>query len=150
MLERLGFTQFAYDWRAEHLPTFEREMEALESQRRRADRRLVPGRGRRRTATPPRHAQEAQAQDPALGHAPPEPKATDQKARWKRRRRGCESWPREAEADGCTVGLYNHGGWFGEPENQIAVIAGGRAGRTSASSTTCTTATTTSTASRSC
>lgn len=23
---------------------------------------------------------------------------------------------------GCTVGLYNHGGWFGEPENQIAII----------------------------
>ncbi len=23
---------------------------------------------------------------------------------------------------GCTVGLYNHGGWFGDPENQIAII----------------------------
>jgi len=23
---------------------------------------------------------------------------------------------------GCTVELYNHGGWFGEPENQIAII----------------------------
>jgi sugar phosphate isomerase/epimerase len=23
---------------------------------------------------------------------------------------------------GCKVGLYNHGGWFGEPENQLAVI----------------------------
>lgn len=23
---------------------------------------------------------------------------------------------------GCSVGLYNHGGWFGEPENQIAII----------------------------
>ena len=23
---------------------------------------------------------------------------------------------------GCSVALYNHGGWFGEPENQIAVI----------------------------
>ncbi len=27
-----------------------------------------------------------------------------------------------AQAIGCTVGLYNHGGWFGEPENQIAII----------------------------
>ena len=26
-----------------------------------------------------------------------------------------------AEA-GCKVGLYNHGGWFGEPENQLAII----------------------------
>ena len=23
---------------------------------------------------------------------------------------------------GCRVGLYNHGGWFGEPENQLAII----------------------------
>src|SRR5262249_18109781 len=24
---------------------------------------------------------------------------------------------------GCTVGLYNHGGWFGEPENQLEILA---------------------------
>jgi hypothetical protein len=23
---------------------------------------------------------------------------------------------------GCTVGLYNHGGWFGDPDNQIAIL----------------------------
>jgi len=23
---------------------------------------------------------------------------------------------------GCTIGLYNHGDWFGEPENQLAII----------------------------
>jgi hypothetical protein len=23
---------------------------------------------------------------------------------------------------GCPVALYNHGGWFGEPENQISII----------------------------
>src|SRR5688500_14241780 len=28
----------------------------------------------------------------------------------------------EAAKIGCTVALYNHGGWFGEPENQIAII----------------------------
>jgi hypothetical protein len=28
-----------------------------------------------------------------------------------------------AAAQGCRVGLYNHGGWFGEPENQLEVIA---------------------------
>ncbi len=28
----------------------------------------------------------------------------------------------EAAAIGCSLALYNHGGWFGEPENQIAVI----------------------------
>lgn len=29
MLEKLGFTQFAYDYRAEHIPTFDAEVEAL-------------------------------------------------------------------------------------------------------------------------
>src|SRR6185312_4943469 len=28
----------------------------------------------------------------------------------------------EAAKIGCRVGLYNHGGWFGEPENQLAII----------------------------
>jgi sugar phosphate isomerase/epimerase len=27
-----------------------------------------------------------------------------------------------AEQVGCKVGLYNHGGWFGEPENQLKLI----------------------------
>ena len=29
---------------------------------------------------------------------------------------------REGDAIGCKVALYNHGGWFGEPENQLAII----------------------------
>src|SRR3954464_3528787 len=29
MLEQLGFRQFAYDWRAEHIPTFDAEIDAL-------------------------------------------------------------------------------------------------------------------------
>jgi sugar phosphate isomerase/epimerase len=29
---------------------------------------------------------------------------------------------REAAKLGCTVALYNHGGWFGEPKNQLAII----------------------------
>ena len=32
MLKRLGFTKFAYDYRAEHIPTFDAEMEALKKQ----------------------------------------------------------------------------------------------------------------------
>jgi sugar phosphate isomerase/epimerase len=36
-----------------------------------------------------------------------------------------QRWGPIAEAAGrigCTVALYNHGGWFGEPENQIAIV----------------------------
>ena len=58
----------------------------------------------------------------------------------------------EAGKIGCSLALYNHGGWFGEPENQIAIIERlkGTGSATSAWFTTCTTATTTSTASRHC
>ena len=31
-------------------------------------------------------------------------------------------WPRRPRKIGCSLALYNHGGWFGEPENQIAII----------------------------
>src|SRR5687767_5898842 len=30
MLQRLGIRRFAYDWRAEHLPTLDQELDALE------------------------------------------------------------------------------------------------------------------------
>jgi len=29
---------------------------------------------------------------------------------------------READQLGCSIGLYNHGGWFGDPSNQIEII----------------------------
>jgi sugar phosphate isomerase/epimerase len=29
---------------------------------------------------------------------------------------------RRAEEIGCTIALYNHGGWFGEPENLVGII----------------------------
>ena len=32
MLKRLGFKKFAYDYRAEHVPTFDAEMEALKKE----------------------------------------------------------------------------------------------------------------------
>ena len=32
-------------------------------------------------------------------------------------------YPAKAAAQlGCKVGLYNHGGWFGDPDNELAVL----------------------------
>ena len=33
-----------------------------------------------------------------------------------------EHLSKKAKAVNCTIGLYNHGAWFGEPENQIKII----------------------------
>ena len=68
MLKRLGFSKFAYDYRAEHIPTFDAEMEALKKHGIELTAWWFPGNAERRS---PRHsgrAQAAQAQDAALGH----------------------------------------------------------------------------------
>ena len=44
MLERLGFKHFAYDWRAEHIPTFDAEIEALKRHGIALDAFWLPGR----------------------------------------------------------------------------------------------------------
>lgn len=125
MLESLGIRQLAYDWRAEHVPTFDAELEALK----RHDIKLTA------FWFPPTLDTDAQAILDVLrrhnihtqlwvtGHggelsASPEEQARRINAEVERIRPIAEA----AAAIGCSVELYNHGGWFGEPENQIAVI----------------------------
>ncbi len=126
MLEQLGFKHFAYDWRAEHIPTFDAEIEALERHGIALDAFWVaPGELNRESriildllkrhgvkaqlwvlARPrrrPRHRRRARAAGRGgRGQAPPA--------------------GRGGGKIGCSLALYNHGGWFGEPENQIAII----------------------------
>jgi sugar phosphate isomerase/epimerase len=123
MLRRLGFRRFVYDWRAEHLPTFDAELDALE----RHGIELVGvwfpaalnGDARRILDSLQRHGLRTQLwvtmQDPA-------PKAHDQAEKVAAALRVLRPIADEAAAIGCTVGLYNHGGWFGEPENQLAIL----------------------------
>ncbi|HMC09661.1 MAG TPA: DUF6797 domain-containing protein, partial [Pirellulaceae bacterium] len=46
----------------------------------------------------------------------------EQAARIKTEAARIRSIAEEAAKIGCTVALYNHGGWFGEPENELAII----------------------------
>ena len=122
MLDRLGFKRFAYDWRAEHLPMFDREIAALRKHQISLDavwfpaaldndaRTILDALGRHQIRTQlwvtmgdpaPQGSQQAKV---AAGAAAIQPIAA------------------AAEKLGCKVALYNHGGWFGEPENQLAVI----------------------------
>ena len=124
MLEHLGIPKLAYDYRAEHIPTFDEEMEAL----RRHDIELTawwfP------TALNPearlildvlkRHGLQTQLWITGGGNptSGPEEQAARIRAEADRLRPLAEA----AQEIGCTVALYNHGGWFGEPENQIAIV----------------------------
>ena len=155
MLERLGFKHFAYDWRAEHIPTFDAEIEALKRHGIALDAFWAAGELNDETQLIldmlKRHGVKAQlwvlldlGADLVTGE--------EQERRVELAAAKLRPLAEEAKKVGCSLALYNHGGWFGEPENQIAIIERLKTGGspTSASSTTCTTATTTSTASPTC
>ncbi|MDP2995860.1 MAG: TIM barrel protein [Bryobacterales bacterium] len=128
MLHNLGIRMLAYDWRDKDIPTFDREIDALG-----------------------KHGIRLQAFWLTSGpNAAEDKKVAVVLDLLKRRGVKTELWymfvpprsfadlPRERKIDlvagtvrylaseagkiGCKVGLYNHGGWFGEPDNQIAII----------------------------
>ncbi len=126
MLERLGFRHFAYDWRAEHIPTFDAEIDALERHGVSLDAFWVaPGELNRESRiildVLKRHAIKAQlwvlldlGADRATG--------AEQQKRVEAATAKLGPLAEEAARIGCSLALYNHGGWFGEPENQLAII----------------------------
>ncbi len=122
MLKELGLKALAYDWRAQHVPTFEEEILAMKeagidffahwcpgsvtAEANRAMFALV----RKHKITPqlwvmPRGAS---------GDTPAERVETAAR----------QLLPIVAKANelGCKVGLYNHGGWQGEPESMVAMV----------------------------
>jgi sugar phosphate isomerase/epimerase len=122
MLHRLGFRRFAYDWREQHLPTFETEI--LELQKRDIELTAVwfPGGlnkdGRSILDALEKHGVKTQLWVMLVDPAP----GKDQAAKVQAAVEAIAPIAEEAAKIGCSVGLYNHGGWGGEPENQLAVI----------------------------
>jgi sugar phosphate isomerase/epimerase len=122
MLQRLGFRRFAYDWREQHLPTLETEI--LELKRRDIDLTAVwfPGGlnndGRFILDALQKHGVKTQLWVMLVDPAP----GKEQAAKVQAAVDAITPIAEEAAKIGCTVGLYNHGGWGGEPENQLAVI----------------------------
>lgn len=125
MLQRLGFQHFAYDWRAEHIPSFDAEVLALRKHGVGLDAFWGPGvlndDSKRILDLLKKHNVKAQlwvlidqGADKATG--------AEQERRVEAAAAQIKPLAVEARKIGCTVGLYNHGGWFGEPENQIAII----------------------------
>ena len=121
MLARLGFKRFAYDWRAQHLPTFDDEVTLLKKRDIELTAVWFPANlgpdAKVLLGVIKKHGLKSQLWvtmgDPAGGSQAEKADAAAKVIR-----------PIAEEADGlgCTVALYNHGGWFGEPENQLAVI----------------------------
>jgi sugar phosphate isomerase/epimerase len=121
MLKQLGFTKYAYDWRAEHLPTFDREVGLLKES------------GIELTAVwfPANLGSDARALlnviawhkvRPQLWVTMGDPGGRDQAEKVANAAKVIRPIAEEAAKNGCKVALYNHGGWFGEPANLVAVV----------------------------
>ncbi|WP_165073647.1 DUF6797 domain-containing protein [Paludisphaera rhizosphaerae] len=125
MLERLGFKHFAYDWRAEHVPTFDAEVEALKRHGVALDAFWCPGElnddSRRILDVLKRHGVKAQLWA-MLDLGVDRVAGEEQERRVSAAAAKLAPLARAANEIGCSVGLYCHGGWFGEPENQVAII----------------------------
>jgi len=125
MMEKLGFKLFAYDYRAEHIPTFDAEMEAIKRHHVRLLAWWFPGalndEAKLILEVLKRHGiREAQLW--VTGGGEPTKNAAEQEARVEAEAQRIRPIAEAAAQIGCSVALYNHGGWFGEPENQIAII----------------------------
>lgn len=123
MLNRLGIEKLAYDYRAEHIPTFDAEIQALKQHDIELTAWWFPttlnDEARGILDVLKRHDVKTQFWVTGGG----EPATSDEAATWIEAEATRIRPIAEAAAEiGCTVGLYNHGGWFGEPENQIKII----------------------------
>lgn len=125
MLTRLGIFQIAYDWRAEHIPTFDEEMETLKRWGIKLSAFWFPDTlnddAQRILEVLKRHQIQTELWVSMHGgeiDCTPE----EQRQRVTQHVTALRPIVEAAAAIGCKVGLYNHGGWFGEPENQIEIL----------------------------
>jgi hypothetical protein len=123
MLERLGISRLAYDWRDEHIPTFDEEIEAMKRHHIEIvawwfPTELNPA-ARRILEALERHHLKCQLW---VAMADPAPQAALSADKVKAATAQLKPIAIAAAKLGCKLSLYNHGGWFGDPLNQIAIL----------------------------
>jgi putative heme-binding domain-containing protein len=123
MLRRLGFRRYAYDWRDEHLPSFDTEVAELQKSGIELTAVWFPAldaSGKKLLQVLKDRGVKTQLWVTGGGEPATTPELQRQRivAEAARIRPIAEA----ASSQGCSVALYNHGGWFGEPENQLAII----------------------------
>ncbi|MEY4272703.1 MAG: hypothetical protein RL250_1569 [Verrucomicrobiota bacterium] len=126
MLESLGFKHFVYDYRAEHVKQWDDELIALKKHGIELTGWWFPttlnDEARSALALFRKHGVHPQLWVMGQGGAGPAKDDAEQRARVAaevaRLKPICEA----GAAQGCPVALYNHGGWFGRPENLVAIV----------------------------
>jgi len=122
MLRDLGIRRLAYDWRDKDIPTFDAELDALNRHGIRleafwlaSDMNVEANKSVRVVLDFLKRRKVGTAIWLYLG-TPKEFADLDRAVR------ATQYVARQAKQIGCTVDLYNHGGWSGEPENQVSII----------------------------
>ena len=114
MLNRLGITKVAYDWRQQHIPTFEEEI--LQYKKHNLDFFAFWGWHPSMTPLVKKHGIK-----PQIWSTMPSPSQGTQAEKVEGAARAMLPLVEQARQLDCQLGLYNHGGWGGEPENLVAV-----------------------------
>ena len=114
MLQRLGIKKVAYDWRQEHVPTFEEEI--LEYKKRGLEYFAFWSWHPDMSPLVKKHGIK-----PQIWITNRSPNAETQEAKVEAAAKQLMPLVDQARKLGCRLGLYNHGGWGGEPRNMVAV-----------------------------
>lgn len=126
MLKELGLLRYAYDFRPHHVPTFDREIEVMKAEGIEITAWWFPT-TLNDTARIILGAIERHGIKPALwvqgGPGGPVRTAGEQEQRVRQEVERLRPIAAEARRLGCQLGLYNHLGWFGDPDNQLRVLA---------------------------
>jgi sugar phosphate isomerase/epimerase len=128
MLNNLGINKLAYDWREKHVPTFDDELNALKEHNvtlqsfwyysgpnPEKDKNFAT-----MIDVLKRHNVKTQIWTMITGITGLDSMSQEKKIA--ANAKPVKYIAEKAAEIGCSVGLYNHGGWFGEPENQLAII----------------------------
>ena len=114
MLERLGISRVAYDWRAKHVPTFRDEVVAYRDH----DLEFFAFWSWHDALEP---LIEEFGIRPQIWQMLSQPQATDQEAKITEAVKSILPLVEKTRHLKLPLAIYNHGGWSGEPENMVAV-----------------------------
>jgi sugar phosphate isomerase/epimerase len=128
MLNGLGITKLAYDWREKHIPTFDEELMALNKHHIKLQAFWML------SGPDPVNDMNLQAAFDFLERnkistqiwymfiAPKNFDSLSQERKVEIAAGAISYIAKRAAAINCTLGLYNHESWYGEPENQLAIL----------------------------
>lgn len=126
MLEKLGIKKFVYDYRAEHIPQWDDELNALKKHHIELLGWWFPttlnDEAKKTLELFKRHGVHPQLWVNGNGGPIEVKDAADQQARIEKEVARLKPIAQAAAEAGCQVALYNHGNWYGEPENAIAIV----------------------------